>query len=211
MSQKQINMSEVFVMAEISTRLTDAITAAAVTLFREQGFEEVSVGDICLKAGIARSSFYRAFSNKKEIIRYVLENTRHHSIVGIGDMIDAENDFERMWRIGDRYIGIVLEFGPKLIGSFMQMELRGELDALSMVHSVDDWFIRLTRSCQQLGIIRNMAAPEILGPMGVDTVYKLTYDWCSSGGQLPLRRRARQASEILYDLLPEYRWEDSGR
>ena len=193
-------------MAEINTKLADTITTTAIRLFRERGFDEVSVNDICQEAGIARSSFYRAFSNKKEIIRYVLENTQNRSIVGIGDIVNAENDFERMWRIGDRYISIVLEFGPKLIGTLMQMELKGELDALAMVHSVDDWFVRLTRNCQQAGTIRNMAPPEILGPMGIDAVYKVTYDWCCKNGDLPIRQLARRASEILYDLAPEYRW-----
>ena len=197
-------------MSEMNSKLAGTITAAAIKLFRENGFDEVSVNEICRDAGIARSSFYRVFSNKKEIIRYVLENTQGRSVVGIGDIVSAENDFERMWRIGDRYISIVLEFGPKLIGALMRMELEGELDMLSMVHSVDDWFIGLTRNCQQAGTIRNMAPPEILGPMGVDTVYKITYDWCSKNGQLPIRALSRRATEILYDLAPEYRWPESG-
>ena len=198
-------------MPEMNLKLAEAITAAAIKLFRANGFDEVSVNDICREAGIARSSFYRVFSNKKEIIRYVLENTQSRSIVGIGDIVSAENDFERMWRIGDRYISIVLEFGPKLIGALMRMELEGELDMLSMVHSVDDWFIGLTRNCQQAGTIRNMAPPEILGPMGVDVVYKITYDWCSKNGEIPIRALSRRATEILYDLTPEYRWPESGK
>ena len=197
-------------MPEFNSKLAEIITAAAIKLFRETGFNEVSVNDICREAGIARSSFYRVFSNKKEIIRYVLENSQSRSIVGIGDIVSAENDFERMWRIGDRYISIVLEFGPKLIGALMRMELDGELDMLSMVHSVDDWFVQLTRNCQQAGTIRNMSPPEILGPMGVDAVYKITYDWCSKNGQLPIRELSRRATEILYDLAPEYRWPESG-
>ena len=198
-------MSEVRLMSERNTRLADTITQAAVALFRERGFDEVAVNDICREAGIARSSFYRIFSGKKEIIRYVLENTQSRSIVGIGDIVAAENDFERMWRIGNRYLDIVLSFGPRLIGTLMRMELDGELDALAMVHSVDSWFIRLTHNCQQAGIIRNMAPPEILGPMGVDAVYKVTYDWCCSKGQMDIREHARRAVEILYDLAPEYR------
>ena len=78
-------------MPERNTRLADTITQAAVALFRERGFDEVSVNDICREAGIARSSFYRIFSGKKEIIRYVLENTQSRSIVGIGDIVAAEN------------------------------------------------------------------------------------------------------------------------
>ena len=61
----------------------------------------------------------------------MLENTQSRSIVGIGDIVSVENDFERIWRIGDRYISIVLAFGPKLLGTLMQMELNGELDVLA--------------------------------------------------------------------------------
>ena len=43
--------------------------------------------------------------------------------------------------------------------------------------------------------------------MGIDAVYKVTYDWCCSKGQLPIRERARRTVEILYDLAPEYRRE----
>ena len=37
--------------------LQDKIADAAVGLFRDRGYETVSVGDICAAAGVARSSF----------------------------------------------------------------------------------------------------------------------------------------------------------
>ena len=51
-----------------------------------------------------------------------------------------------------------------------------------------------------------MAPPEILGPMGVDAVYKASYDWCCCKGRLPIRRLARQdlersASRIIRQIL----------
>ena len=151
--------------------LQDKIADAAVGLFRDRGYETVSVGDICAAAGVARSSFYRAFSCKNDIIRRLFEHTDANSIVSVEELLAAENDFDRMWIIGDRYISLSRSLGPELSNTFMCMTARGEIDLLALGHSVDSWFIRLTRNCQKTGIIRSKEPAELLGPLMVDMVY----------------------------------------
>lgn len=191
---------------ETGSKLKRTITDAAVRCFRDRGFEDVSVNDICREAGIARSSFYRVFSNKKDPIRYLLEHTDANSIVSIEELLAAENDFDRMWIIGDRYISICKSFGPDMNATFMSMAVRGELDLLALGHSVDAWFIRLTRSCQKTGIIRSTEPPELIGPLMVDMVYQVLYTWAAHKGNYPVRARARLVTETLANLAPEYRW-----
>ena len=186
--------------------LQDKIADAAVQLFREQGYEPVSVGDICAAAGVARSSFYRAFSCKKDIIRRIFEHTDANSIVSVEELLAAQNDFDRMWIIGDRYISICKSFGPELNTTFMSMGVRGEIDILALAHSVDAWFIRLTRSCQKTGIIRSTEPPELIGPLMVDMVYQVLYTWAAHKGNYPVRARARLVTETLANVAPEYRW-----
>ena len=191
---------------ENSSKLKRVITDAAVRCFREHGYDEVSVNDICQEAGVARSSFYRVFSNKKDTIRYLLEHTDANQIVSIEELLAAPNDFDRMWLIGDRYISICKTLGPELNATFMSMAVRGEFDLLALGHSVDAWFIRLTRSCQKTGIIRSREPAELIGPLMVDMVYHEIYAWSAAGGKYPLRARARRVTEALVDLAPEYRW-----
>ena len=191
---------------ENSSKLKRVITDAAVRCFRARGYDEVSVNDICQEAGVARSSFYRVFSNKKDTIRYLLEHTDANQIVSIEELLAAPNDFDRMWLIGDRYISICKTLGPELNATFMSMAVRGEFDLLALGHSVDAWFIRLTRSCQKIGIIRSTEPAELIGPLMVDMVYHEIYAWSAAGGKYPLRARARRVTEALVDLAPEYRW-----
>ena len=193
-------------MAESGSKLQNGIVAAAVKCFRAQGYDSVSVHDICAEAGIARSSFYRAFSGKKDVIRYLFEHTDANQIVSVDDLLAAENDFDRMWIIGDRYITLSKELGAEFSAVMMSMCVTGEIDLLSFGHSVDDWFIRLTRNCQKTGIIRSTELPELLGPLFVDTVYQVLYDWCCHKGQFPVRARARQVTEMIANVAPEYRW-----
>ena len=99
-----------------------------------------------------------------------------------------------------------MELGPKVCGTLLRMELQGELEVLSLIHSVDDWMIRLTRSCQQSGIMLSFDPPEQLAPLGVDAVYQVTYQWCCKSGDYPLVEMARKAAETTYQVAPGYRW-----
>ena len=191
--------------------LQDKIADAAVGLFRDRGYETVSVGDICAAAGVARSSFYRAFSCKNDIIRRIFEHTDANSIVSVEELLAAENDFDRMWIIGDRYISLSRSLGPELSNTFMCMTARGEIDLLALGHSVDSWFIRLTRNCQKTGIIRSKEPAELIGPLMVDMVYHELYVWGMRKGNYPIRARARRVTEALVNLAPEYRWTEQQR
>jgi AcrR family transcriptional regulator len=194
---------------ENGSKLKRVLTDAAVRCFRERGYDDVSVNDICREAGVARSSFYRVFSNKKDTIRCLLEHTDTNSIVSIEELLAAQNDFDRMWLIGDRYITICKSLGPELNATFLSMAAHGEIDMLALGHSVDAWFIRLTRSCQKTGIIRSAEPAELIGPLMVDMVYHEIYAWSANKGDYPLRARARRVTEALVNVAPEYRWSEA--
>ena len=193
-------------MVNSGMELQSRISAAAMRCFRARGYDDVSVAVICEEADVARSTFYRVFSGKKDVIRYLFEHTDTNSIVSVEELLAAQNDFDRMWIIGDRYISLSEQLGPKFCGTLMGMTISGEIDLLALGHSVDAWFIRLTRNCQQTGIIRSKEPPELLGPLFVDIVYHFLYEWCSRGGRYPVRARSRQITEMVADVAPEYRW-----
>lgn len=50
----------------------DRILAASAQLFLGKGFENVSVEEIITTAGIARSSFYRVFANREEVLSNII-------------------------------------------------------------------------------------------------------------------------------------------
>ena len=48
-------------MKVINSKNRDVIAAAALELFKANGYESVSVSEICRRANVPRSSFYSAF------------------------------------------------------------------------------------------------------------------------------------------------------
>ena len=192
-------------MAEKKTKQDKQIIETALKLFREKGYENVTVNDICARAGIARSTFYLNFSNKKEIIDRILADARLDREDFFGDFVVAENDFERMWILCDRYLTVAIELGAEVVATLFSLELMGELDILDLTHQVDEWMIQLCRNAQRAGIIRSPESAGVIAPMGVSMAYYTTYEWAKRRGAFDLRQAVRRREEALYDLSPEYR------
>lgn len=63
-------------MPNANSKNMKLIVDTAISLFKEHGYQNVSVNEICKSANIPRSSFYTIFSGKKDIINYVLSMER---------------------------------------------------------------------------------------------------------------------------------------
>lgn len=193
-------------MSEISSKHIKSVIETAIELFKEKGYENVSVNDICKTAGVARSSFYLMFSGKKDIVDRILSDVRLDSNELTNDLITAKNDFERMWVLCNRYLKVANSFGPEMTGTMFRLELLDEIDLLDEVHKIDDWMIELTRNAQEMGVIKSPEPAEVIAPASVDIVYYATYEWCKSKGGFSLQRRARELSEAVLNVAPAYSW-----
>ena len=195
-------------MSDVNSKHVKPVIEIAVAMFRERGYENVSVNDICREAGIARSTFYTMFSGKKAIIDKILSDVRLDRDDFFGEFIAAANDFERMWILCLRYLAVAISFGPELTGTLFRLELMGELDILDTVHTIDEWFVTLTKNAQSAGVILGTDPPEMLAPLGVDIAYYTTYEWCKRGGSFDLRKTVRRRAEAVYAIAPEHRMSD---
>ncbi|MFG1922881.1 TetR/AcrR family transcriptional regulator [Cryptosporangium sp. NPDC048952] len=63
----------------------ERLTAAAFALFEEQGYEQTTVEDIAARAGVGRTTFFRAFGSKDDVI------FPHHEslVVAVRDRLNA--------------------------------------------------------------------------------------------------------------------------
>lgn len=192
-------------MKVINSKNRDAIAAAALELFKENGYESVSVSEICRRADVPRSSFYSAFGGKEDIIIYMLKSLKEDYASVVSRLMDAENDLCRIWALYERYLGLATEFGPDLTGALLALELKNQVGILDLFYAFNDWFVKLIRSCQRQGLIRNANRPEDIVTLGVRIALGAAYEWCRSKGSFDLRETALSEHEVLYDVPPEYR------
>lgn len=82
--------------SKLETR--EALLAAAVSMFAEQGLEAPSLDAICARAGYTRGAFYVHFRDRDELIAAVMERVLHRLLDALIATGDAALDLERTVR-----------------------------------------------------------------------------------------------------------------
>jgi AcrR family transcriptional regulator len=69
----------------VNPSIRERLTTAALGLFDERGFEQTTVDDIAARAGVGRTTFFRAFATKEDVV------FPHHELVlaAVRDRLDA--------------------------------------------------------------------------------------------------------------------------
>lgn len=192
-------------MQDLSHKVKENIAKCAIKLFKSEGYDSVSVNEICEKANVSRSVFYTMFKGKRGILDYVVSKPQKNDDEGFRRFADAENDFERIWQLFERFIFIALDFGPKLTSRLFIMQFESPQGIRDAVHALDELFATLAKNCAKNGIIETEEPPELLSRIATDLIIHELYVWCSQNGNFSLRERARQYAEIAYHVKPQYR------
>lgn len=192
-------------LQDLSHKVKENIAKCAIELFKSEGYDSVSVNEICEKANVSRSVFYTMFKGKRGILDYVVSKPQQNDDEGFRRFADAENDFERIWQLFERFISIALDFGPKLTSRLFIMQFESPQGIRDAVHALDDLFATLAKNCAKNGIIETEEPPELLSRIATDLIIHELYVWCSQNGNFSLRERARQYAEIAYHVKPQYR------
>ena len=192
-------------MQDLSHKVKENIAKCTIELFKSEVCDSVSVNEICEKANVSRSVFYTMFKGKRGILDYVVSKPQQNDDEGFRRFADAENDFERIWQLFERFISIALDFGPKLTSRLFIMQFESPQGIRDAVHALDDLFATLAKNCAKNGIIETEEPPELLSRIATDLIIHELYVWCSQNGNFSLRERARQYAEIAYHVKPQYR------
>lgn len=189
----------------MSHKVKENIAKCAIELFNSEVCDSVSVNEICEKANVSRSVFYTMFKGKRGILDYVVSKPQKNDDERFRRFADAENDFERIWQLFERFIFIALDFGPKLTSRLFIMQFESPQGIRDAVHALDDLFATLAKNCAKNGIIDTEEPPELLSHIATDLIIHELYVWCSQNGNFSLRERASQYAEIAYHVKPQYR------
>ncbi len=192
-------------MQDSASKLREDIAKCAIELFKKEGYGSVSVNEICQTAHISRTVFYTVFKGKRSILDYVVAKPQQNDEESFRRFADAENDFERIWQLFERFINIALAFGPKLTSTLFIMQFESPEGIRDAVHALDDLFATLAKNCAKNGIIETEEPPELLSRIATDLIIHELYVWCSQNGNFSLRERARQYAEVAYHVKPQYR------
>ncbi|MCG5219391.1 TetR/AcrR family transcriptional regulator [Streptosporangium sp. KLBMP 9127] len=79
-------------------RVRDAISAAAITLFLERGFDEVSVAEVAQAAEVSKPTLFKYFATKEDLVLFRIADHRGESARVVRDRAEGETPLAALRR-----------------------------------------------------------------------------------------------------------------
>jgi AcrR family transcriptional regulator len=194
-------------MDETLSKTKKKILETALTLFKQKGYENVSIAEICEAAGISTSTFYYQFTSKNVLFSYL----SHRDIALPAEvtikMLTVSSPLEKLWLLHLSYANLGEHLGPDLYGQLIKNRITQQLS-----YEADEDYVysvslaaAFIESAQKLGEIRNMTPARDLSETVLRLLVGISHFWCVEKGSYSLRERMRQDLEAFYDVRPDLR------
>lgn len=175
------------------------IVDRAMDLFRQRGYNNVSVTDICKACEISRSTFYYYFKSKDEIFDSFLLKPESIIFDNLPSILASSNYIEQFYQIFETFLTEMMETGPEIFGQVLKRNIdNGNLKIL-VPYEITMWdiYIKLIKKAQEAGEIRNPNPPEKIVEAIIYLTVGISVIWCNKNGSFDLISKNRQMLEAL--------------
>ena len=108
----------------------DRIHTCAMELFRQHGFDNVTVMQICDAAGVTKRTFYYHFSSKDDILSDVVEYVGIHTEEFLTSFTEQSSNVDILWKLLSAYSVNAEELGQSIINKLYSEKLQGKETAV---------------------------------------------------------------------------------
>jgi len=195
-------------LMSMNSQTKEQILETAYKLFREKGYNNVSISDICNAAGISATTFYYHYPTKEGLISKFFEQPPAVSIEMFERILAAETCWRQIWMLTESALEHNLAMGVEIQKQVIESNLnnnKGTFDSLN--EKLMSLTIPLVTKAQQSGEIRNHNKPVDLINTGWQTLFGILTYWCITKGSFDLKKTVLQSQEILFDVRPDVRFE----
>lgn len=177
----------------------------AFALFKEKGYDNVTVNDICAACGITKPTFYYHLSSKEDILSHFYDTVVQGISSRLLDVLSAENHWEQLMACFDTLIDTSGEIGPDLYAQLFIINLREDKGTFNLREDLTKMATLLIQRAQEAGQIRNQSPPLPLYLAAAHLFEGYELFWCIKKGSYDRKQFVRRAMEDIFDVDPALR------
>lgn len=184
------------------------IVRIALELIKKNGFDNVTLNDICSAAEISKHTFYYYFSSKEDILLGFYELPHDLTSSRLTSILSAENNVEQYWQLQEPMIDFFVETGPEIMRRVMIANIMRDKGTFNTSKGKSDLAkaqISIIKKAQESGEIHNSSEPMALFHSCIIQAMGSTVQWCISGGAFDLKNAIRGAFEVCLDVAQNLR------
>ncbi len=169
----------------------------AMELFRKNGYDNVTIQQICKEANVTRNAFYYYFDSKDKLLSSYFENIPNFTEKLLANILALPNDWKKLWYLFEAHLKLIEKEGLSICRAFLKINMDGHGDLLTKYFVSEMVCIPLIKSCQTLGLIQNMAEPSQLNYLATRLLSGILLTWCCKNGGFDLIANSRDAFYVL--------------
>lgn len=173
-----------------------AIVETAIRLFKERGYNNVAVKDICSELNITRSAFYYYFDTKDAIVDYYSVYT--------GEMIyehmlsESSTSRERFYSVFNIFAQKIEEIGPEINRLLLKRGAEMKNNQIA-ARDLVLWkvYLEIISKALETGEITSQAEPETLTEAVIYMVNGISLTWCNKNCNFDYTTECMKMIDIL--------------
>jgi AcrR family transcriptional regulator len=188
---------------ERNTDTKQRLTTIACELFRKNGYEAVTVNQICEAVGIVKNTFYYYFDSKEALLEAAIGSYKAPTMGNIAEILLSDACyFEQYWQIQKPFYDFVKENDKEF---FQHIRLGQHIIAQETLGELNSVRLSLLQKSLDAGEIRCHASPlELLYIESTQFFGTLTL-WTTVKESFDFYEAIRRALEICFDIRPDLR------
>lgn len=183
----------------------EEISQKALKLFSEQGYNNVTVNDICDECGITKPTFYKYAGSKDELILDLYDVTIHELITDPYHFITSNTHCEQLIYIFTKLIRDTEKFGSDLFSQMLISNLNENHNSFDFRESLTRLCVTIIEKAQEKGEIQNMNPPAVLYRSIAYMFSGYEMSWCIKNGETNWEEEILESIEAVLDVREEYR------
>ena len=181
-----------------SLQVKNRIVQVALALFKEKGYQNVCVEEICQKVGITRSTFYYYFKKKEEIFDEYLIGSEVEISKLIISMLNSNSYIEQFKQVFEVSLRQMEEYGPIIIAEVIKRNIDQKVHMFTpRENETSKIYKELIRKGQEVGEITNLATPKDLLENIIYSAVGIATIWCSEDGTFSLIDKNHHMIDML--------------
>ena len=174
----------------------------AMDLFRQHGYDNVTIQQICREASVTRNAFYYYFDSKEALMSSYFENIPDFTQSLLTNILALPNDWEKLWYIFESHLKLIESEGLSICRAFVRVNMDGNGTFLTQYYVSETVTIPLLRNCQSSGLVKNLMEPRQLIYLATRMLAGIIMAWCCENGKFSLLAETKTAFYALLSPLP---------
>lgn len=177
----------------------EQIIEVSLAMFKERGFANVSVTDICQELGITRSGFYYYFKSKDAVVSSHMELVKHKIAQARKETNSILSCRERFYRIYHAFDKVASQMGPELCRIVLKHQADGSLANISpRDNPMWNEYCNIVREAQLAGEIADSVDYTYLVELAICLGTGIVVTWCNKNGNFNLIEETERLVDIAF-------------